>query len=94
MPLHSDLTIDASKFKPDAVSEPTRQMNEALMQLTKGDPGWWEVCFSFLILAKIKINECADRRSEVQRNEKDREDRSAKTRFSRVRRNILGILEE
>lgn len=43
MSLQSDLTIDASKFKPEAVSEPTRQMNEALMQLTKGDPGWWQV---------------------------------------------------
>lgn len=93
MPLHSDLTIDASKFKPEAVSQSTRQMNEGVMQLTKGNAGWWEVCTSFLILVKNGIDDYVDRRSEIQRIEKVREDCSSQTRLSRVRGDFLGAIQ-
>lgn len=93
MPLHSDLTIDAAKFKPEAVSESTRRMNEGVMQLTKGNAGWWEVCTSSLMLAKIGINDHVGGRSELQRSEKVREDCSSQTRFSRLRGNLLGAIQ-
>lgn len=93
MPLHSDLTIEASRFKPEAVSEPTRQLNEKLMQLTKGEAGWWQVWFTSLIFARMKTNDDVGRCIEVQRNEKDWEDCSSKTRLSRVCGNILGALQ-
>lgn len=65
MSLRSDLTIDASKFKPEAVSESTRQMNGALMQLTKDEAGWWQVRFLPLTLTRVEINQYVGRSHEV-----------------------------
>lgn len=65
MSLRSDLTVDASKFKPEAVSESTRQLNDALMQLTKDDAGWWQVRFPCLTLARVEINDYVDRSRKV-----------------------------
>jgi hypothetical protein len=43
MPLKSDLVIDRSKFEDAAISEQTRQYNDALMRVTEGAPKWWDV---------------------------------------------------
>ncbi|KAK5125548.1 hypothetical protein LTR85_000659 [Meristemomyces frigidus] len=43
MPLTSDLTLDASKFKPEAISEKTNKFNDQLIKIMEGGPRWWEV---------------------------------------------------
>lgn len=43
MALHSDLTLDASKFRPGAESEDIRSFNEYLMDTMKKGPKWFEV---------------------------------------------------
>jgi len=43
MPLESDLTLDASKFDPKAISEQTHAFNNKLMKIMEGGPRWWEV---------------------------------------------------
>lgn len=63
------------------------------MQLTKGQAGWWQVCCSSPILERVQVNDYVDRCSQIQRNEKDREDCSSKTSVSRLRGNILGALQ-
>jgi len=43
MTLQSDLTIDASKLEPEAMTESTRKLNASLMSMLDGAPRWWEV---------------------------------------------------
>lgn len=43
MPLHSDLNIDASKLRPDAVSDASKQMNNYLIKIQQDGPRWFEV---------------------------------------------------
>ncbi|KAL8673689.1 MAG: hypothetical protein Q9168_001904 [Polycauliona sp. 1 TL-2023] len=43
MTLQSDLTIDASKFRPEAASNEIKQINEFLMDGAKTVPKWYEI---------------------------------------------------
>jgi len=43
MPLTSDLTLDASKFNPSAITEKTHKFNDQLIKIMEGGPRWWEV---------------------------------------------------
>lgn len=43
MALQSDVTIDVSKFQPQAASQEVRNLNEYLMDLMKKGPKWFEV---------------------------------------------------
>lgn len=43
MPLTSDISINAAKFSPDAVTEHTKQAKERLLALSEAGPKWWEV---------------------------------------------------
>ncbi|KAK4983393.1 hypothetical protein LTR50_007260 [Elasticomyces elasticus] len=43
MPLTSDLTLDASKFKPEAISQQTDEFNKKLIKIMEGGPRWYEV---------------------------------------------------
>lgn len=43
MPLTSDLTLDASKFHPSAITEKTHAFNSNLIKIMQGGPRWWEV---------------------------------------------------
>lgn len=43
MPLKSDLSLDASKFKPTAISKQTHDFNDQLIKIMEGGPKWWEV---------------------------------------------------
>ena len=43
MALQSDLTIDVSKFRPEAASNEVKQFNEILMDQVKKGPHWFEV---------------------------------------------------
>ncbi|KAL8853732.1 MAG: hypothetical protein Q9221_001375 [Calogaya cf. arnoldii] len=43
MTLQSDLTIDASKFRPEAASDEVKNLNEFLMDGAKNAPKWFEV---------------------------------------------------
>lgn len=43
MPLTSDLKLDASKFKPDAISQQTKDFNAQLIKIMEGGPKWYEV---------------------------------------------------
>lgn len=43
MPLTSDLSLPADKFKASAISEKTAKLNEGLMKVTASGPKWWEV---------------------------------------------------
>ncbi|KAL4780333.1 Alpha/Beta hydrolase protein [Aspergillus varians] len=43
MSIPSDLTIDASKFRPENVGEATKKANAFLEEVTTGGPRWYEV---------------------------------------------------
>ena len=43
MPLESDLKINADKFRPNAISDKTQQVNEGLMSLFDKGPQWYRV---------------------------------------------------
>lgn len=43
MPLTSDLQLDYDKFRPGAVSQQTKDFNDALMEMMNGGPKWHEV---------------------------------------------------
>ena len=43
MPLKSDLSINAEKFHPNAVSNQTQEVNEDLMKMFDKGPKWYEV---------------------------------------------------
>ncbi|KAJ9643080.1 hypothetical protein H2199_004603 [Coniosporium tulheliwenetii] len=43
MPLRSDLTLEVSKFAPEAIDEKTRKLNEHLIEVTRNGPRWYEV---------------------------------------------------
>lgn len=43
MPLKSDLTLDASKFKPSAITQNTHDFNDKLIKIMENGPKWWEV---------------------------------------------------
>ncbi|KAH8590014.1 esterase/lipase/thioesterase [Bisporella sp. PMI_857] len=43
MPLTSDITVDAAKFHPNAVSEQTTKVNDHLIKLVEGTPKWFEL---------------------------------------------------
>jgi len=43
MPLQSDVTIDAFKFSPDAISEQTKKLNSHLINILQSGPQWYEV---------------------------------------------------
>jgi len=43
MPLKSDMTLDASKFDPKAISKQTHDFNAGLIKIMEGNPKWWEV---------------------------------------------------
>jgi hypothetical protein len=43
MPLMSDITVDAAKFHPNAISEQTIKVNNHLIKLVEGTPTWFEV---------------------------------------------------
>ena len=43
MPLQSDLNLDASKFRHDAISKQTHEFNDKLIKIMEGGPKWWEV---------------------------------------------------
>ncbi|KAL2823314.1 Alpha/Beta hydrolase protein [Aspergillus cavernicola] len=43
MPIESDLTIDSSRFRPENVTEATKQINSVLKQATANAPQWYEV---------------------------------------------------
>lgn len=45
MTLQSDLTIDASKFRPEAASDQIQKFNEYLMDTMNKGPKWFEVAF-------------------------------------------------
>lgn len=57
MPLHSDLYIDASKFRPEAISESAHKLNDHLIKLGKEGPKWWEVGGTAL-LPTMLVNAC------------------------------------
>jgi len=40
-PLQSDLTLDATKFDPKAISQQTHDFNDTLIKMN--GPKWWEV---------------------------------------------------
>lgn len=43
MPLTSDLTLDANKFDPKAITDQTRKFNDGLIKIMEGGPRWWDV---------------------------------------------------
>ncbi|KAK3701831.1 hypothetical protein LTR37_015253 [Vermiconidia calcicola] len=43
MPLTSDLSITADKFKPEAISKATHDFNDQLIKIMEGGPKWYEV---------------------------------------------------
>jgi acetyl esterase/lipase len=43
MPTTSDITLDASKFHPANVTEPTKKAAALLEAITTNGPRWWEV---------------------------------------------------
>lgn len=43
MPLESDLKLDASKFRADAISAQTQRFNDDLIEIGKQGPKWFEV---------------------------------------------------
>ena len=43
MTLPSDLTIDVSKFQPEAASDEVKRLNEYLMDTMKKGPKWYDV---------------------------------------------------
>lgn len=43
MSLHSDLTLNGSKLKLEAISPTTKQLNDGLLDLAKGRSSWFEV---------------------------------------------------
>ena len=43
MAAHSDLTVNASKFRPEAISEEAKTFNESLMDNMKRGPKWFQV---------------------------------------------------
>ncbi|KAK3066360.1 hypothetical protein LTR53_017326 [Teratosphaeriaceae sp. CCFEE 6253] len=43
MPLTSDLTLDPSKFAPEAISQETHDFNARLIKIMEAGPRWWEV---------------------------------------------------
>lgn len=43
MSLQSDIKVEVSKFRRDAVPEAADVFNTELMALTKGQPRWYEV---------------------------------------------------
>lgn len=43
MPIASDITLDVSKFRPENVTEPTKQAAALLEGITTSGPQWWEV---------------------------------------------------
>ena len=43
MSITSDITLDASKFSPENVTEPTKKAAEFLEIVTANGPKWWEV---------------------------------------------------
>lgn len=43
MSLRSDITLDASKFDPANIPEKTAQLNEAIIDMMKDGPKWYEV---------------------------------------------------
>jgi len=46
MPLKSDISIDAAKFGPDAISEQTKKYNEVLVSRMETAPKWFEVGYA------------------------------------------------
>lgn len=44
MSLQSDLVLNVSKFKPEAVSDSEKKLNDALIAMTEKGPQWFEVC--------------------------------------------------
>lgn len=43
MPIPSDLTLNVSKFRPESITEPTKQAAALLERVTANGPRWWEV---------------------------------------------------
>lgn len=43
MSLKTDITLDASKFDPSAITSETTKFNEQLMKIMADGPRWWEV---------------------------------------------------
>ena len=43
MPLTSDLTLDASKFQANAITQKTNDFNAGLIKVMESGPRWWEV---------------------------------------------------
>lgn len=43
MPLTSDLTLSAAKFRPEAVSDQTKKFNDVLIKIMEGGPRWFDV---------------------------------------------------
>ncbi len=50
MSLQSDVTIDASKFHPDAIPASAHALNNHLMEIMKNGPKWYEVFRSLIPL--------------------------------------------
>jgi hypothetical protein len=44
MSLQSDLVLNVSKLKPEAVSDSEKKLNDALIAITEKGPQWFEVC--------------------------------------------------
>lgn len=44
MPLISDISIEATKFHPGAISEETAKLIEHLVYVGNEEPKWWEAC--------------------------------------------------
>lgn len=43
MSMPSDITLDASKFNPENITEPTKKAAEFLESVTSSGPRWWDV---------------------------------------------------
>lgn len=43
MALESDFIVNASKLKPEAVSQAEKQLNDTMVGITEKGPQWYEV---------------------------------------------------
>ena len=55
MPIKSDLSIDVSKLKPEAVSESTTQFNDNLIKILESGPKWYEVIHTAFLKGEKEV---------------------------------------
>lgn len=74
MSLTSDLSINVSKLKPDAVPPSDKQLNDLLIDLTEKGPHFYDVGFAtqFTPATRWTLTIIGGRCSEIQTNERKR----------------------